>query len=974
MTGSQSSPLLRIGWYRWLALGVLVAAVLGMQAFFAARSSAGGSVVDWVNSVDNTSDGDCTGTPNDGSAVDATHDCTLREAIDDANLGGVDKIRFSIAGSGTILIDLTSGAGDLPAITVNSLTVDASGETVIIRGDGSSDSLIRVYAGSDGFDFSLTRGSGSLSLQDSGGDGVLVCGLSGCGAGSDYDLGDIAVQGVTIATFSSGIAGVGVDVQGDNLAGVTLTNNHITSSGDGIYVEADGTGGTLSDTGVNISGNTITSSSASAVDVELCGSGPCDLSSTVLVDVHNNGAIIGDCLGVGIVSRIDGAASNSSLAFHVDDNGAITGNGCTGVYVVAETDDTTISDLDDYSNSHIDSTVTVDGNGNILDGGAVGVYVDNYICCGSSVNAVTTSVSSNGNITGDGDGVYVNNGAGLGSGNVSTVTIDSNGRITGNLGDGVYVLSDAGALGSGGDSDGDSSTVDVSSNGIISGAADGVYSSVSAGTSSGSGNVDHATTTITGNSTISGANGSALDLSSNAGGSSSGVGDSNTVTVTGNSTMTGVDADAVSIDAYACCDSDNTNAVTVSNNVGAIHTTSGSGDGIGIDVSTTQNTINIQNNAGAITGSGSFGDGIDLYADNDPATTTVATIGGNTIHGAAGASDADGIRICCGDWAGSVISNNTITNSGGAGVLLGYPYGSYYDVSGVTIGPANIIAGNGTDDYCCTGIQIAGDGTDNTITQNSIYDNTGLGIDLYDATGGNDVVGCSGPDTPNACVPFPALVAFTSGTLTGTACNSCHVEAFNADNAPADQNDHGEGKTFLASGDANGIGNFSIPIPCGVSSPLTATATDADGNTSEFSANLTVTGNAACTPTSTPTNTATATVTGTPPTETPTVTATPTVTPTPTVTLTPTETPIPPTATNTPTRTATPIAKDCGDVNDDGQVNSIDAALILQLEAGLVSSLANMPSADVNNDGPVNSVDAALILQKVAALISSLNC
>ena len=61
-------------------------------------------------------------------------------------------------------------------------------------------------------------------------------------------------------------------------------------------------------------------------------------------------------------------------------------------------------------------------------------------------------------------------------------------------------------------------------------------------------------------------------------------------------------------------------------------------------------------------------------------------------------------------------------------------------------------------------------------------------------------------------------------------------------------------------------------------------------------------------------------------------------------------------------------------MNDDGQVNSIDAALILQLEAGLVNSLANMPSADVNNDSHVNSVDAALILQYVAALISGLNC
>jgi hypothetical protein len=55
-------------------------------------------------------------------------------------------------------------------------------------------------------------------------------------------------------------------------------------------------------------------------------------------------------------------------------------------------------------------------------------------------------------------------------------------------------------------------------------------------------------------------------------------------------------------------------------------------------------------------------------------------------------------------------------------------------------------------------------------------------------------------------------------------------------------------------------------------------------------------------------------------------------------------------------------------VNDDGSVNSVDAALILQLEAHLISSLINSPSADVNHDGHVNSVDAALILQFEAHL------
>jgi len=59
-----------------------------------------------------------------------------------------------------------------------------------------------------------------------------------------------------------------------------------------------------------------------------------------------------------------------------------------------------------------------------------------------------------------------------------------------------------------------------------------------------------------------------------------------------------------------------------------------------------------------------------------------------------------------------------------------------------------------------------------------------------------------------------------------------------------------------------------------------------------------------------------------------------------------------------------------GDVNCSGQSNSIDAALVLQRTAGLVSSLACEEAGDVNDDGLLNAVDAALMLQKDAGLIS----
>lgn len=57
-----------------------------------------------------------------------------------------------------------------------------------------------------------------------------------------------------------------------------------------------------------------------------------------------------------------------------------------------------------------------------------------------------------------------------------------------------------------------------------------------------------------------------------------------------------------------------------------------------------------------------------------------------------------------------------------------------------------------------------------------------------------------------------------------------------------------------------------------------------------------------------------------------------------------------------------------GDVNGDGSVNSIDAALILKHAGGLDVSLDYL-AADVNGDGSVNSIDAALILKYAGGMI-----
>ena len=77
----------------------------------------------------------------------------------------------------------------------------------------------------------------------------------------------------------------------------------------------------------------------------------------------------------------------------------------------------------------------------------------------------------------------------------------------------------------------------------------------------------------------------------------------------------------------------------------------------------------------------------------------------------------------------------------------------------------------------------------------------------------------------------------------------------------------------------------------------------------------------------------------------------------------------------TPVPTVPPPASlpdETGDTNCDGVVNPLDAALILQLSAGMIPALPCPGGGDNNGDGITNPLDAALILQFSAGLLGSL--
>jgi parallel beta-helix repeat protein len=277
---------------------------------------------------------------------------------------------------------------------------------------------------------------------------------------------------------------------------------------------------------------------------------------------------------------------------------------------------------------------------------------------------------------------------------------------------------------------------------------------------------------------------------------------------------------------------------------------SGNGDGVLIysssDIVVKGNYIGT--NASG-TGALPNGSGVSIQRHGDHSTIGGTTAGErNVISG----NLEEGVFISDSGTTGNVVKGNYIgTNASGT---AGLPNGAQgvaigvgaqdNTIGGTAAGEGNLIAYNEDD-----GVWVYGtDATGNTIRGNSIHSNGDMGI--VNSNGGN------GELAP------PVITGF--GSVMGTACAGCTVDIYS--------DDEDEGRVYEGSTTASGTGNWSFSGS--LDGPnITATATDADGNTSEFSAPVAI---------PEPTPTATPTPTPTPsPTPSPTPTATPTGTPTP---------------------------------------------------------------------------------------------
>jgi hypothetical protein len=132
-------------------------------------------------------------------------------------------------------------------------------------------------------------------------------------------------------------------------------------------------------------------------------------------------------------------------------------------------------------------------------------------------------------------------------------------------------------------------------------------------------------------------------------------------------------------------------------------------------------------------------------------------------------------------------------------------------IGGSAAGEPNILANNGSD-----GIEVTSSTDDfNLITQNSIYCNANKGINLL-GVGNNNM-------------PAPVITSSTAVGADGTAQANAVVELFYNHTCSGCQ-----GKTYIGSVTANGAGAWSYVGTINTGT-LTATATDATKNTSEFS-------------------------------------------------------------------------------------------------------------------------------------------
>jgi len=269
----------------------------------------------------------------------------------------------------------------------------------------------------------------------------------------------------------------------------------------------------------------------------------------------------------------------------------------------------------------------------------------------------------------------------------------------------------------------------------------------------------------------------------------------------------------------------------------------GSGHGIAIDNGIENNVIQGNLIGTDATGTLPLGNGLDgveiLGSSNTVGGTDVMArnvISANSVHGIFLGTNNATVQnnLIQGNFIGTDITGTQLLGNAANGVEV-------VESISNTVG-GNVIAGN---DGRGIGISFGAFGvTGLTIKENSIFSNGALGIDLSeDGVTPNDP---GDADTGvNGLQNFPVITSVIEsggsveivGTLDSLPSADYHLEFYASDQA--DPSHFGEGQVFLGATDvstnASGSASFDVTLSTTAGPRITATATDENGNTSEFS-------------------------------------------------------------------------------------------------------------------------------------------
>jgi CSLREA domain-containing protein len=864
---------------RILLVLLIVPAVLGLTA------SPAHALTFIVDTTADDDDGTCLNSP--------LGDCTLREAINQANLAlGLDTITFDIPGTGQHTIAPSSA---LPSIT----------SPVSIDGFSDPDDPAGARIELDG----TNAGAGQLGLVVSGGgNGTTIRGLviNDFGEGIRLSVGGNTVQGNYIGTDETGLvaesnfvgmfvsgsgnqiggsgAGQGNVISGNDNDGVGLPGaSNTVLEGNYIGLKADGSAALANgNQGVHIHGtstnNTIGGTTAAARNV-ISGNSAAGVAISSATNTGNiiRGNYIGtkpngtEALPNNTGVRITAGSSNTIGGTAAGAGNVISGNGSWGVSVAlianpGPSDITVLGNLIGTTASGnaalgngsdginiFDAPNTVIGGGaagagNVISGnGQDGIDISGIDADGTQVKGNTIGLGSDGStdVGNTANGILVSQtglsgfltgtaigGTGSGEGNV----------ISGNAGDGIQI--------------GISRVQNTSIQGNIVGlASDGATDRGNDG--------DGIDAEAVGTTTVGGTTAAARNVVS--GNSAVGMHLKGTATYVVQGNIIGMDATGTTavpnggggaIVSGILSTIGGTTGVTVGGScTGACNLISGNtGNGLSTGSNQTIRGNYIGTDVTGLLDRGNTGNGISSGTDN-----TVTTIGGTAPEARNVVSGNNSFGINWGDVGASndVIQGNyvgvgsdgtTAVGNSNPGITLG---GDNVAVGGSAAGAGNIIAFNGGSSS--PGIQLLSSASANSIRGNSIHSNGGLGIDLdpIGSVNANDLDDVDTGANEGQNFPLLATAEVTAGavTVTGTL-NSVPSSSFTVDfyansacNA-ASPNNHGEGRTYLgeltpvttnAGGDATFTFTSDGSPAVSAGEVITATATDAAGNTSEFS-------------------------------------------------------------------------------------------------------------------------------------------